>query len=48
MNNPFMPSFGRLPKIAINQQNALNDYLTENHVLDGMPDSNQLDLFSDL
>lgn len=27
MNNPFMPSFGRLPKIAINQQNALNDYL---------------------
>lgn len=27
---------------------TLIDFLTENHVLDGMPDSNQLDLFSDL
>src|SRR5699024_6984665 len=24
------------------------DFLTQNHVLDGLPDSNQLDLFSDL
>ena len=27
---------------------TLIDFLTENHVLDGLPDSNQLDLFSDL
>ena len=26
--NPFMPSFGRFPKIVIDQQQSLNDYLT--------------------
>ena len=26
--NPFMPSFGRFPKIVIDQQAALTDYLT--------------------
>lgn len=28
MLNPFMPSFGRFPKIVIDQQSALTDYLT--------------------
>jgi hypothetical protein len=28
MTNPFMPSFGRFPKIVIDQQAALTDYLT--------------------
>ena len=28
MLNPFMPSFGRFPKIIIDQQEALTDYLT--------------------
>lgn len=28
MLNPFMPSFGRFPKIVIDQQEALTDYLT--------------------
>ena len=28
MMNPFMPSFGRFPKIVINQKEALTDYLT--------------------
>lgn len=28
MTNPFMPSFGRFPKIVIDQQEALTDYLT--------------------
>lgn len=28
MMNPFMPSFGRFPKIVIDQQKALTDYLT--------------------
>ena len=27
---------------------TLIDFLTKNHVLDGLPDSNQLDLLSDL
>lgn len=28
MLNPFMPNFGRFPKIIIDQQEALTDYLT--------------------
>lgn len=28
MLNPFMPSFGRFPKIVISQKEALTDYLT--------------------
>lgn len=28
MINPFMPSFGRFPKIVIDQQETLTDYLT--------------------